>query len=404
VDLLDQHYKGISLPPQFSWFTSGGSNLGFRDSNLDADFPSDSVRAIKEYNAEYGSALLSNKSGPITQFQGVIAITPWLIANALKLTGPITVPYFGTVVHDYDLIHWIHYWQLTPLLGGSDTQIDPACGSSYRKAFTCYLFKAFLSKLSAVSGSNFGGLGKLLISSIHTKDIQIYLTAPGAEAMLLHNDLASALNAPKSGDGLMVVDANIDGIKANNYMNYTWNDQTSLDSSGNATHHLVLTYQYPFSKDAVADAHASSSAVCSASAYGFCYQDYLRIYIPASSKIISRLDSLSLTQWQQPLQSSEFGMTVIQGLIYLPMRQTPFTVSLSWTVPHAAVQTSGGWLYQYAVEKQSGITWPMDVSLTLPSCAQVYGSLQGFTTPTAHSAVVKEPLATDVTLSLQYTC
>jgi hypothetical protein len=75
-------------------------------------------------------------------------------------------------------------------------------------------------------------------------------------------------------------------------------------------------------------------------------------------------------------------------------------------VPNAAVQTAGGgWVYQYAVEKQAGMTWPMNVSLTLPTCAQLYGSLQGFTTPTAHSAVVKnQDLTTDVTLGLQYTC
>jgi hypothetical protein len=97
-------------------------------------------------------------------------------------------------------------------------------------------------------------------------------------------------------------------------------------------------------------------------------------------------------------------MTVLQGLIYLPMGDPTFTVSFSWTVPNAAVQTAGGWLYQYAVQKQSGIIWPMDVALALPSCAQVFGSLQGFTTPTAHSAVVKEPLTSDTTLGLQYTC
>ena len=77
VDLLDQHYKGITLPSQFSWFTSGGRVLGFRDSNLDADFPSDAKRALQIYNYENGSSVLDNNSaGPITSFQGVIAVTP----------------------------------------------------------------------------------------------------------------------------------------------------------------------------------------------------------------------------------------------------------------------------------------------------------------------------------------
>ncbi|PWT71171.1 MAG: hypothetical protein C5B60_11305 [Chloroflexi bacterium] len=406
VDLLDQHNcsLGLPIPGDVKWFTSGcPSTLLFQDSNLEPDFPTNAALSTQLYKYAGGQSLLSNSKGPITKFQGVIAITPWLIANALKLTGKIRVPLFNVDVDSSNLIQQIHHYQLTTNLGGSDTQIDPACGSSYRKAFTCELFKAFLSKLGALSGTNFSGLGKLLIDSIHSKDIQIYLTSPGAEALLLDTSLASALNAPKSGDGLMVVDADIDGIKANNYMKYTWNDQISLDSSGSATHHLVLTYQYPYSQEALNNSFPSASANKGCPA-AVCYQDWIRIYIPASSTHISAPDNLG-ELGNAPTQASGFGMKVIQGLIFLPIGPKTFTVSLSWTVPNASVQTAGGgWLYQYAVEKQAGIIWPMNVSLTLPSCAQVYGSLQGFTTPTAHSAVVKEPLTTDVTLGLQYTC
>ena len=107
-----------------------------------------------------------------------------------------------------------------------------------------------------------------------------------------------------------------------------------------------------------------------------------------------------------PSQTNEFGMTVIQGLVLLDLGNQ-MSVSYTWTVPHAAVQTGGsGWLYQYAIQKQAGmISRPIDVTLTLPSCAHVYGKLQGFTTPTAGSAVYKQPdLTSDTTLSLQYTC
>jgi hypothetical protein len=406
VDLLDNHdcSLGLAIPTELNWFTSGCKNtLLFQDSNLDADFPSNAERSIQMYNYAGGSSLLSNSQGPIKTFQGVIAITPWLIENALALTGPITLPQYGNVkITSQNMIQKIHYFQLYPGLGGADTVIDPACGSSYRKAFTCYLFKAFLQQLGVASSKNFGQLGKLLIDSIHTKDIQIYLSSPGAEAALVHRDLASTINSPKSGDGLMVVDANVDGLKANNYINYTWHDQISLDSSGNATHHLALTYDYPATSDAINNSYPSQSANKGCPTI-ICYQDYLRIYIPASSTHILKPGNLG-TLGSAPLQTSGFGMTVIEGEVYLPIGSGTFTLSLSWTVPHAAVSTAGGWSYQYVVEKQAGITWPMNVALTLPSCARVLGSLQGFTTPTAQSAVVKEPLAEDVNLSLQYTC
>jgi hypothetical protein len=238
----------------------------------------------------------------------------------------------------------------------------------------------------------------LLKSSIQTKDIQIYLTEPGAEALLRHHDLASTLNAPTSGDSLTVVDANVGGVKANNQIAYTWNDQVSLDSLGNATHDLVLTYDWPSTGYNYQNAYPCDGCT-------YLYQDYLRIYIPDGSIHISLPDTFA--RWHSPLLSHGFGMTVIQGLIYFSIGDPTFTVSLTWTVPHAAVPTAGGWLYQYAVEKQAGInTRPLDVALTLPSCAHVYGTLQGFTrTSTAHRAVYHRPsLTSDVTLGLSYTC
>ncbi|MGO8948851.1 MAG: DUF4012 domain-containing protein [Ktedonobacterales bacterium] len=422
VDLIDGGDNcslGIKLPSQFSWFTSGcPSTLLLQDSNLDPDFPSNAQRAIQAYNYADGSQYLTTSSGQgITSFQGVIAITPWLIENMLQITGPVTVTTAHgatTMVNSTNLTDQIHYYQLNPSQSGSETLIDPdpVChGTTYRKCFTASLFYTLLKKLGTFSSTDFGPLGKLLISSIHTKDLQIYLTEPGAEALLLHHDLASALNAPKSGDGLMVVDANVDGIKANNFINYTWVDQVSLDSSGNATHHLTLTYDYPDTEGAdgsLANSYPSAAANRGCPAI-VCYQDWLRIYIPSNSTSINAPSSSELYYGLggAPKQTTAFNMTVIQGLLYLPIGFATSTVSTSWTVPHAAVQTAGGgWLYQYAIEKQAGInTRPLDVTLTLPSCAHVYGTPQGFTTPTADTAVYKQPaLLSDTNLSLQYTC
>ncbi|MGO8951287.1 MAG: DUF4012 domain-containing protein [Ktedonobacterales bacterium] len=411
VDLIDRGDDcdlGIPLPAQLRWFTSGCPNtLLLQDSNLDPDFPSNAQRALQLYNFAGGSALFTSSTGPITSLQGVVAITPQLIENALKLTGPVTVPYFNTSVTSTNLTYWIHYWQLRQVLGESSTEIDPSCGSSYRKAFTCYLLKAFLSKLGTLSAANVGAIGKLVVGSLRSKDIQIYLSGPGAEALLQHHDLASALNAPKSGDGLMVVDANIDGIKANNYLDYTWNDHITLDASGDATHHLILTYDYPATSGmygSVDNAYPSPAAQLGCTTYA-CYQDYLRIYVPAGSTRIVLPSPSPLVPWQVPVQTSAFNMIAIGGLLYLPIGYPALVVSVSWTVPHAAVPTSGGWFYQYTIQKQAGISRPVDVELTLPSCARVHGTPQGFTTPAAQSAIYTQPaLPGDVTLSLTYAC
>lgn len=406
VDLLDQHYKGIPVPSQYSWFTAGSGILGFQDSNVDADFPTNAQRAIQLYDYSHGSAVLSNNQGPITSFQGVIGITPWLIEGMLQITGGVTVTdAFGNTIsiNSTNLIQEIHYHQLAFGQGGPDTVVDPnpIChGTSYRKCFTTRIFSALMSKLGTVSTTSFGALGKLLISSIHTKDIQIYFTAPGAEAMLLHHNLASALTAPQSGDSLMVVDANEGGVKSNNYMDYAWKDQVSLDSSGTATHKLLLTFNWPYTTGA----DGSYANAYPADGKTYVYQDYIRIYVPSHSHITAAPNNLALLGGAPDITSG-FGLKVVEGLIFEPIG-TYFYISMSWTVPHAAVQTANGWLYQYAVEKQAGInTRRLEVALTLPSCAQVFGTLQGFTTTGAHTAVYNQAaLLSDVTVSLQYTC
>lgn len=407
VDLCDQHDVNKAKPiltdyPQYKWFTAASAGgipyLGFQDANLEGDFPTDAQLAQYFYNYAHCSTFLK---GNITSFQGVIAITPQLIASLMQnVTGPITLPeYHNIQVDQNNLIQEIHLQQLTNQgQGGFDNQVDPnpICGgSSYRKCFTAYLFSVFMAQLGKKSAQGLGAVGKVVVTAIHSKDLQIFFNAPQGEALLQHHDLASALQVPKTGDGMMVVDANEGGNKSNNYVNYTWNDQVSIDTSGTATHHLVLTYLWPDTPTIRANAFLAPSE-------GYNYQDYVRIYLPPSSTVTAEPTTLT-SLGDMPSETTGFGMKVVEGLIFVPIGQK-FTLTLSWTVPHAAIQMASGWLYQFAVEKQAGIERPLAVQVNLPSCAHVFGALQGFTTPSAHTAVVNEPLDNDVTLSMQYTC
>jgi hypothetical protein len=236
----------------------------------------------------------------------------------------------------------------------------------------------------------------MLEEALQAKDMQVYFSNSGAEAVLAHHDLASALSAPQSGDSLMVVDANEGFVTANNYLTYTWNDRISVDVSGNAAHHLTLTYDWPRTQDSYNNAYPAQPNQ-------YVYQDYLRIYVPQSATDIAPPTNLRPSGTASSVITS-FGLKVIEGLIYLPIGEK-VTVDLSWTVPHAAMEVSGNWLYQYAIEKQAGIDdRPMDIAVSLPSCGNITGASQGFTTPTAGSAVYRQPLNSDLTLHLQYTC
>jgi len=401
VDLCGQQAtgKGMPLPGSYSWFTTSGGTLNFQDANLDTDFAADAQMGQDLYNDAGCSALLS---GGITSFQGVIALTPQVIDDVLQqITGPITLPdYKNLVISPTNLIQEIHSQQGTSGQSGTKVDPNPVCGkSSFGHCFTAYLFSVLLAQLAKTNSSGSsdpGRLGRILENAIVSKDIQIYFTDPKAEAALAHRDLASTINPPNSGDSLMVVDANEGNVKANNYLTYTWNEQVTIDTSGNATHHLTLTYLWPDTPETRANAYPASPNQ-------YIYEDYLHIYVPSSSTTISPPANLRSVGTVPAITTGD-GLKIIEGLIYEPIGAT-FTVDLTWTVPQAAIRTANGWLYQDNIDKQAGFdNRPLNIAVTLPSCANIFSASPGFTMPTAATANYKQPLSQDVSLSLQYTC
>ncbi len=191
VDLLDAPYrygnKVIPIPAGYQWFADASPKWGFRDSNLDADFPT---------SAQYGESLYKQEGGP-GELQGVVAITPWLVQSALRITGPVDVPEFKETVNADNMVDQIHKYQLTNgLTKGPDDKKDPNSGTSQRKAFTGYLFQHFMAKAKEQSAQDMSKFVKLFMDSVRNKDVQIYLNAEKAETVLRHNHLASAIEAP----------------------------------------------------------------------------------------------------------------------------------------------------------------------------------------------------------------
>lgn len=386
VDLLDTGVKyqslNIPLPSQYSWFASLFPRWGFRDSNLDADFPTSAQNGEKLYATEMKDT--GQKPVPV---QGVIAITPWLIQNAMKITGPIYVPEYKETVTPDNLVDKIHYYALGTYTG-SDTTYDPSSGSSLRKRFTGYLFQAFMAKVKQDMSGNFSKFAQLFTDSLHSKDVQIYLNPKPAETFLQQLGMASAIQAPTAGDSLFEVDANISGSKANYFLTYAMADQITIDQSGTATHHLAITYTWP--------PNPQSLILDYAAGINNRYHAFSRVYIPPSAVLGKE------SGWDSPGSTTAFGRKEWSGVTYVYYGKT-MTVTLTWKVPNAATHDASGWHYRLLFQKQAGITWQTNVQVSLPSCAAITGTPQGFTSIGGHSVSVKEPLANDVQFAVDYT-
>src|SRR6266568_2403728 len=204
VDLLDKPYTAaghsIPYPSAYTWFPYylGAGSWSLSNSNLDADFPT---------AARYGELNYQREGGNVP-VQGVIAITPALISHALEITGPIAIPEYHETVTAQNLIDRIHYHQLGPAGEGPDYVASPDGHSSLRKRFTELLAEHFLAHVRQLAPSALPRFMQLLVNSVRSKDLQIYLNSSVAENLLHQFHLDAAIQS-SVGDGLFVVDANL---------------------------------------------------------------------------------------------------------------------------------------------------------------------------------------------------
>ncbi len=376
TNLLDNQFNAngqtIPYPPQYKWFdlasTANGWNLS--DSNLDADFPTAATYAEQNYKLEGGYA-------PV---QGVIAITTTLMQRALAITGPIPVPELHETVTAQNLLDRIHYYQIGP--GSHVTSIlrpgETAKGSRY---FTEVLAQHFLDRIHQLRDSDVPQLVQMLVSSLRTKDLQIYFNDAPAEGLLKLADINATIQAPRS-DSLFVVDANIAGDTANQFITNTLNDRVTIDDNGDATHRTVLGYAW-----------AMSGRVFGSPLYS----DYVRIYVPPGSFLQTQQG------WQSFNSSEAFGREVWAGSFTLSQGQT-HTITLIWTEKGVAKKNAAGWHYQYLLQRQAGVTWVLNLQVTLPACAVKTRTSGGLIAHNGQTMTLTKTFTQDTNLGIDYSC
>jgi hypothetical protein len=371
--LLDKAYRAaghiIPLPSAYSWFDIA-PDWSLRDSNLEADFPTSARYAEENYLREGGKV-------PV---QGVLAITPAFIQQTLEITGPIYIPEYDKMVTSQNLVDLIHYYLLGPgYQGGSVPSPDGL--SSVNQHFVALLAEHLLARVRQLPSSALPKLLQLMIGSVHSKDLQIYLNMSIAESLLQTYHLDASIQSP-AGDSLFVVDANIGGDKANNVITNTLVDQVTIDTQGNAIHHTTIRYAW----------------TRRGSVYGSpLYRDYVRVYIPPHS-MLQKQDG-----WQPRGTSQAFDREVWAGFFTLSYGRTN-TITLIWKVPGVATKDVKGWHYQYLIQHQAGSQWTIDLQMKLPACAVVNNKWGGLVSSNTHTATLTQSLIEDMNLGEDYVC
>lgn len=279
VDAVYRNSAGYHAPAIYEWWPF--SSWGLRDSNLSPDFPTTArmdLQLFKSENVAHVLDLYHPQSAKNLQLShgsvdGVISFTIAPIAHVLLVTGQITVPKYGDVLTAANFEDRLHYYQQDPAGIQKETRLSPDLATiTPRKRFTYIVTKLLEDRVRHLSLGQLTQLGKIILADMRAHEIQVYMTNPPVESLLLREGAGGQLSAPPGQDTLMVDQANVSVSKASPYIRTALRDNVALDTRGGATHTLTMTlYNDP-----------------TGPYYGFStYHDYVRFYVPAGSQLVS---------------------------------------------------------------------------------------------------------------------
>lgn len=384
-------------PALYSWWPI--ANWGLRDSNLNADFPTDAKLVMGVFKDEGTDPALESQGSQ--NLDGLINITPEAIANVLTVTGPLYVPGYNVNVTGANLESEIHYYQLDPAGLAKNLQVFPQDGTeaNARKRFAQTVAHLLEQRVETLPLSELQAVAKQAFTDLQSHAISVYVTNPTLENLLVSHQAAGAISTTPGVDGLAVVHTNWSAGKINAHIKVNQTDNVTLDNKGGATHNLTIS---------INDYYISNT-------YGdfVTYWDFVRVYVPPAAKLISadgfnsksnvlcvmprcpadpypggqlvcpdgnynpgpRTNTLLGQDGDPPLYvdggptdttSDVTGRAMWAGNVMVPMGCTA-TITLSWYVPNIAAPSSAvpaaSAPYSYEVQRQGGTQYGLQVTL-----------------------------------------
>ncbi|HEV8194712.1 MAG TPA: DUF4012 domain-containing protein, partial [Ktedonobacterales bacterium] len=255
---------GRRPPAQYSWWPV--ANWGLRDANLNSDFPTAAKLIMSVYKNEGGGSV-----------DGLIQFTPDAIASMLRVTGPLHIPQYNKTVTADSLEYWVHYYQENPagihetgvILGNTNAPI------TNRSYFLRLVTQVLEDNLRHLKKAELVPLLKQLVLDLRSKDIQVYFNNKDLQTLLHQMRADSSISTAAGQDGLFVSQMNVSVSKGTPLISTVIADNVTLDAKGGATHKLKVSLK-------------NKGGVTWNDIFGPpTYRDYVRIYVPAGTKLQS---------------------------------------------------------------------------------------------------------------------
>ena len=327
-DTIDAAIKSGFPPPQpigrYMVFTHGHLDIG---DNLEPDFPIQAATSEAMFKAATGRKV-----------DGTISIDPYAVEALLGVTGPVSVPGYGT-------------FDSTNFFRRLDIIVNADNGPGSGKSALVPISRAVIFQLLAQPLGRYLKILTTLQDQVTRRHLQLSLGDPQLSAAAAS---ASGAIVDNVDDYLMVVDANVGATKGDYYIRKSMSLKAELSASGVSRHQLVMRYDLPLPVDAVDRA---------LNPYAGNYHDYVRFYLPETAT----LRGFTYTQDGKPgngslaAVSTANGKQVIAAFFILP-RGHVAELKLDYQV--ALKGGSGDDLY---IQKQAGIPgFPVDLDISYP--------------------------------------
>ncbi len=302
------------------------TNWYFRDANWSPDFPESSRAALWFYRFEGG------QDG--SKIDGVIGLTPRVVEELAKITGPVTVA--NKVFNAENIIDELQYQVEVGFLKDDTPRAE-------RKELVGDLGRELLKKVADLPPWKWAGIYSMAQKMFGEKQLMIWSANDAMEAALVKQGWAGEIKKV-AGDFLMVVDANLSALKTDpkvdRFIRYEIKPEGArLKARATIAYNHHGQFDWKTTR----------------------YRTYTRVYVPFGSELISSSgfvenDKIKSKGKIEPVPAKvteELGQTVFGGFIAVEPGEKE-TLILEYYLPEKIVQQAARGLYTLFVQKQLG--------------------------------------------------
>ncbi len=292
-----------------------------RDANWSPDWPT----SAKKINEIFQGENLAIKQ-PSESFTGIAAITPDLVADLIRLVGPISVK--GA---DYNADNFQPLLQYNVEVAYKDQNIS----SWDRKEIINELMAELENRLLKLPPKNWPELLKIIDKAIDSKSLQLYFANDSWED-LARNLGASGEVKKWSGDYLLAVDSNLGAFKSDVVVKKNLSYTVTEDRGG-----LSATVKLNYRHEGNFDWRTTR------------YRSYTRVYAPLGSYLVSLSGVDEKTADMSVENDTALNKTVF-GFFFTVEPGTSREIIISYRLPSNIDQELKSSGYSLLVQKQAG--------------------------------------------------